>query len=845
MLLSSTWTNIYVVHASNINDGWLQTVGVRSQLHKSKQYQYFDNVRTLIPIESTLEYKYKCENGFCRSRKTTFLPTSSRTSIRALTRIRGGASNPNQDDEQVQEPSNSKNLQEECENNRDSNGEIQQEKMLHVHTQLETSNRNPQQYPLRNVPPPPSLSSRKETVRNDIDNNIPGHGTHELSAARSNYESKYYGARMGTQHRTGRVVKPPLIQTPPSPPVVGIQNKDAGDILHQRESNRISSHPPPPPPPPQESTFDKQRGEPPQSLQNHEPKPVRRLDEKIASAPLQSNTHQGQDEKVHQIHNGLPPPPPSRILDETKTKQHGPNGEETKDVQSPLREEGMGESKRHPDEGLPSSPPLASQIVDEYGPEGEGTKPSQRNKREEEGDDERRLNTGLTSPPPPLSQIIDDSGMETHDRKEDNDHDEEPSQPQKTASDQVVEEEGVGLLLDDEDEKNDSADKSEQDQSKDPIVLSSTNDDTMSSADMSKLQRSLVEKSMRSDKDIVKSSSTSMSSWMMHKASALGKRLAKSMWEKSTGMVIKSIPVTEKEIFVPIRLNPRAISLSAGAGMPWGNEHQWVTHTMALFTLYFDLWSVKCPQSTRTHSDNVVMLKSETDKDKVATRTRNGGFSEASLVSSNLREVGTTLNHAESILVSAFLSNAITSAILNETILHSILPAVYNHIDSYRPPEPVPVPQPTILKREKTIITKTTKVKETILSRIDPDEDLDDLDFARLLVELEEGPIEEIIEEVGYEYDVEPLDELVVEEVESEEVHEVEDQDPGDDDSSNHTIHHVEITDIDEGASANNYDITDDEEDLLEDDELEILESARFDESDWIDQFCDEDDDED
>jgi hypothetical protein len=155
----------------------------------------------------------------------------------------------------------------------------------------------------------------------------------------------------------------------------------------------------------------------------------------------------------------------------------------------------------------------------------------------------------------------------------------------------------------------------------------------------------------------------------------------------------------------------------------------------------------------------------------------------------------------------------------------------------------VPVPQPTILKREKTIITKTTKVKETILSRIDPDEDLDDLDFARLLVELEEGPIEEIIEEVGYEYDVEPLDELVVEEVESEEVHEVEDQDPGDDDSSNHTIHHVEITDIDEGASANKYDITDDEEDLLEDDELEILESARFDESDWIDQFCDEDDD--
>jgi len=74
---------------------------------------------------------------------------------------------------------------------------------------------------------------------------------------------------------------------------------------------------------------------------------------------------------------------------------------------------------------------------------------------------------------------------------------------------------------------------------------------------------------------------------------------------------------------------------------------------------------------------------------------------------------------------------------------------------------PVPVPSPPrfikVRKREMKIITKSTRPRETILSHTDTDVDLNTSDFERLLVELGQGPMEEVIEEVEYEYDEEPI----------------------------------------------------------------------------------------
>ena len=350
---------------------------------------------------------------------------------------------------------------------------------------------------------------------------------------------------------------------------------------------------------------------------------------------------------------------------------------------------------------------------------------------------------------------------------------------------------------------------------------------------LSKLQRSVEEKSTTHKP-------TSITSWVLKGVSNLGKRLIKSAlsgWEFNDSSITRndiapkqihlrsyelklktefsSVEMGSKVSSAPLLRLGNSISYSGGLPMEssWGSE-QWVDHTMELFSLYFELWAIKCPAPQKVKSKPVTTMEQR----------------ELQTMPSAISNMGTSLNHAESILISTFLSNAVTTAVMNDSILNSILPAVYNHIENYKPPAPR-----VVVKREKKVITKTTKVKETILSRIDPDEDLDDIDFARLLVELDGGPVEEIIEQIEYEYDEEPLF-LADEDIETEEIYEVDGPEPDDHieipEIDTQLIDDIDIDDesvIDEGSEEDT-----DYDDLLEDEELELLEAARIDESEWF-----------
>ena len=366
------------------------------------------------------------------------------------------------------------------------------------------------------------------------------------------------------------------------------------------------------------------------------------------------------------------------------------------------------------------------------------------------------------------------------------------------------------------------------------------------SPEMMKLQRSLLEKSMNDimgPNSIVGLKPKSMTSRMFQSIAKMSKSVVKSVWDASAMMLVfnsNSATRGPDVSSMPLRLNLSIIiPISATTdGTPWASEDQWISHTMEMFTLYFDLWSINIPEMGSQGAHMKFGAKEDDSKiahvSELVTPPRNGW------------DIGTKLNHAESILVSSFISNAITSAVLNETILNSILPAVYNHIDNYRNMDaPTAKSPPVKLKREKTVITKTKKVHQTILSQIDTEEDLDDIDFARLLVELQGGPLEEIIEEVEYEYDVEPIfeDECIVEEIEIE--HEYSSKEGKHNNANDEECSEdaVEITDAEESNTIT-FDTDsedDDEEDLLEDDDLEVLESARFYESDWFGSDEDED----
>jgi len=358
--------------------------------------------------------------------------------------------------------------------------------------------------------------------------------------------------------------------------------------------------------------------------------------------------------------------------------------------------------------------------------------------------------------------------------------------------------------------------------------------DSEDSEALSRLERSLLMKSKSQD-----SSNDSISSWLMTSMSKVGKRLVgtviSSIWapsrqdEKNLDSDVFTPTLAATQMKMPRGLGSEVlvkqnqfIPLSISGPSPdaiWKTEQNVLNHAMELFSLYFGLWDIKCPNHRALSGKAAVGAKSAIASD--ITLNAPVPFQPGNL--------GTSLNHAESILVSTFLSNAVSSAILNDSIMNTILPAVYSHIDNYKAPI-----QPIRTKREKTVITKTTRARPTILSKIDTDEDLDDLDFVRLLMELEGGPNEQIVEEIEYEYDEEPLF------IDADDVYEVEDQDPDIavipdveiDDLNDEQVHEIE-RELDDGEDSEIDNDTDDD-DLLDDNELEVLEDARIDSSDWF-----------
>jgi len=362
---------------------------------------------------------------------------------------------------------------------------------------------------------------------------------------------------------------------------------------------------------------------------------------------------------------------------------------------------------------------------------------------------------------------------------------------------------------------------------------SAADGDNQDAAALSKLQRSVL---MKSKKPVCEKSSTkSISSWLMQNMSNVGKRLIKtavsSIWTKSyqdksnVDSLIPILATTHTKMKLPRGLgsevlirHDQVIQLSILGNPPdviWKIEENSLDHAMELFTMYFDLWNIKCPKR-RFKGDLISKVVSNT------TSTRD--HESNTPIPFQPSTIGTPISHAESILVSTFLSNAVSSTILNDSIMNTILPAVYSHMENYTPP-----PQPIRTKREKTVITKTTRVKPTILSKIDTDENLDDIDFARLLMELEGGPNEQIIEEIEYEYDEEPVF------IDADDVYEVEDYDVD-------VIPEVKIDDLNDEElyedenelSGSEVENDTDYDDLLDDDELEVLEDARIDSSDWF-----------
>ena len=337
---------------------------------------------------------------------------------------------------------------------------------------------------------------------------------------------------------------------------------------------------------------------------------------------------------------------------------------------------------------------------------------------------------------------------------------------------------------------------------------------------MSKLQDSILQKA-----NIGKAQeTTSLSSTIMNGLSAVGRQLVRQVFSSvrisqdgdhgkrnilSDSMKPKfvigdgdtswsnvSIIQSDFDLLIETKTKP---SNDKESDSIWTSEERLLEQTVDLFSLYFDLWKIKS-----TFAVNRKQTKQEKSRNMNAP------------IPIQDSHLAFAIDHRDIILVSAFFNSAITKALVNEILFSSILPAVHSRIDNQRPPKKI-----TVTRREKKVVTKTTRTRPTILSRINTDKDLDDIDFARLLVELESCNDEEVIEEHDFEYDAEPI----VEEYQYDEI--------TDNEVTNEDDDYPEVEALSE---------SDFEDDLLDDNDLEILEAAMLDSSSWFSEFFDESD---
>eukprot|EP01083_Nonionella_stella_P160583 525141_1 len=189
----------------------------------------------------------------------------------------------------------------------------------------------------------------------------------------------------------------------------------------------------------------------------------------------------------------------------------------------------------------------------------------------------------------------------------------------------------------------------------------------------------------------------------------------------------------------------------------------------------------------------------------------------------------------------------ILSAAVVTSFMNTIFPIVQRLVQTSAHPRIV-----KIRKRETRVISKTTRPRQTLLSVIDTENDLKPFQFERLLIELSQNLNEEIIEEIEYEYDEEPIfDEIQKFDDEIYEVeHQLEPEDlylieAGISDSVDDILRECDEGDFsfsDNDSCAND---ETDEGELLDDSDLDILEEASIDGSRWylVDEECEYDSD--
>jgi hypothetical protein len=149
---------------------------------------------------------------------------------------------------------------------------------------------------------------------------------------------------------------------------------------------------------------------------------------------------------------------------------------------------------------------------------------------------------------------------------------------------------------------------------------------------------------------------------------------------------------------------------------------------------------------------------------------------------------------------------------------------------------------PTRMKRSTKVITKSIRVRETILSQLDLSDNIPDIanaDFERLLLELSSGPAEEIIEEIEYEYDEWPLHFEMLDDMEDHILGSINDEKYLIEFKTSEAVGafdttHTKNHDIYRRDKATDFDETDYDDDLLDDSDLYILEEAEPSDFGWI-----------
>lgn len=269
------------------------------------------------------------------------------------------------------------------------------------------------------------------------------------------------------------------------------------------------------------------------------------------------------------------------------------------------------------------------------------------------------------------------------------------------------------------------------------------------------------------------------------------------------------------------------VSIFNPSPTPWKSEDCLLYDVLNTFSLYFKLLSIIYPNRTR-QKENTSTEEEIDDEEAI--------FGEPSLDIFDVSEVDedsepdTTIS---SLTSRGEINNSIELAI-KSSLIQSIVPMLQEYTAEYM------MQMPTRMKRTTRVISKSIRVRETVLSQLDVSDtnlDITNTDFERLLFELSSGPAEEIIEEIEYEYDEWPLHFDMLDDMEEHILEIIEDEKhlielKTDDNFGTSGTPYTE--DFDVHNIGNDFDGADYDDDLLDDSDLCILEEAEPSDFGWI-----------